>query len=76
MRLRRNGIAFQLGHRLLSHMSLLVAVVLDGEHDEHQRQDAEDERLDQVEHEFQASSRTGRITTVRAVMTPSATSPP
>ena len=42
--------------RLLGDVALLVVVALDREHDEHERQDAEDQRLDDVEHELEADA--------------------
>src|SRR6476619_1495416 len=39
---------------LFGHLTLLVAVTLDRKDDEHQRQDAEDEGLDRVEHDLEA----------------------
>jgi hypothetical protein len=56
--------------------ALLVLVALDGEDDEHERQDAEDERLDRVEHDLEAEQADRDEAMVSAVMTPSATSPP
>ncbi len=61
---------------LLGDVPLLVVMALDGEDDEHEGQDAEDQGLDRVEHDLQADRATGMIAMVRAVMTPSATSPP
>ena len=40
--------------RLLGDVALLVLVALDREHDEHEGQDAEDQRLDRVEHDLEA----------------------
>ena len=47
-------------HRLGGDVALLVPVILDREHDVHQRQDAEDQRLDQVEHEFEPEQQHGQ----------------
>src|SRR4249919_1101081 len=38
----------------LGDVALLVTMALDGEDDEHEGQDAEDQRLDGVEHDFEA----------------------
>ena len=38
-------------------VAFLLVVALDGGHDEHEREDAEDEGLDGVEHELQAVQR-------------------
>ena len=61
---------------LLGQLALLVVVRLDGQHDVHEGEDAEDQRLDEVEHELKSEQRDGQDGHVRAVMTPSATSPP
>src|SRR6185503_6468975 len=47
--------AAALGRRddVLRHVALLLGVALDGENDKHQRQHAEDERLDGVEHQLE-----------------------
>src|SRR6185369_14729123 len=39
---------------LFGHLALLVLVAFDGKDDEDQRQDAEDEGLDRIEHHFEA----------------------
>ena len=46
-------LALDVAERLLGDVPLLLVMALDGEDDEHERQDAEDERLDRVEHELQ-----------------------
>ena len=40
--------------RLLGDVALFVVVALDGEDDEHERQDAEDQRLDGIQHDVEA----------------------
>src|SRR6476619_2094243 len=39
---------------LFGHLTLLVAMTLDRKDDEHQRQDAEDEGLDRVQHDLES----------------------
>src|SRR5689334_9811175 len=50
--LELRGVALGVAERLLRDVAFLAAMTLDREDDEHEREDAEDEGLDRVEHQL------------------------